>query len=383
MTQLDGLRCFAAFSVVVWHYSHDLPAIKFALPWAGGVRLFFVLSAFLITQILLRERDAVLANGGRAWDAIRPFYGRRVIRIFPLYYLVLGVTAILAVHPVREGLSWHLAYATNFYLVRAGNWSHTISHLWTLALEEQFYLLWPWVVLLAPRASLSRIAIALATLAPLYRATGWLAGWNEVVIEAMPIASLDSLGLGALLAILSHDSPEAARKLVRWSFWIGLSLSVPALAARALGYHIPVVGISMATILSLLAVWLIDGASRGFQGVLGWVLERRPIVYLGRISYGIYIWHLFGYALVEYFLWAWPIGLTRRELHDSTTPVHVGPAVILAMTLVTVGMAAVCWHAFERPLLGLKRMFPYPEAAGSASSALQARRSRQPALPVV
>ena len=171
MTQLDGLRCFAVFSVLVAHFCHDLPGIGRAGPWGGllGVRLFFVLSGFLITQILLRERDAMRAAGVGVWTAIRPFYARRFLRIFPLYYGVLLVATALAVYPVRESLPWHLAYASNFYMAREGTWVPTVAHFWTLAMEEQFYLLWPWVVLLVRPASLPRIAIALAALAPAFR----------------------------------------------------------------------------------------------------------------------------------------------------------------------------------------------------------------------
>jgi len=367
MTQLDGLRCFAVFSVLVWHYFRDLPTIGSALPWGLlGVRLFFVLSGFLITQILVRERDALRAAGGGVWQAIRPFYARRFLRIFPLYYGVLGVAVALAVDPVRESLPWHLAYASNFYVARAGSWGHTISHFWTLAIEEQFYLLWPWVVLLARPASLPRIALALAALAPAFRAAGWIAGWNQVAIEALPMASLDSLGMGALLAVFAHESPQRARRLVRAALWIGLPACVVLLGVKGLGSRTPIVGVFFAPALSLFYVWVIDRASRGFGGVAGRLLEARPIVYLGRISYGIYVFHLFAYAVVEYALWAWPNGLTRQELRDSAIAVHVGPGVILCMTLLTVGMAAASWHAYERPLLRLKRHFPYPEARRAA-----------------
>ena len=133
------------------------------LPWGEwGVQLFFVLSGFLITGILLRCRGDEDAGG--KISRMRQFYVRRFLRIFPLFYAVLFAAALLNIRPVRETLLWHVSYLSNLQMALAGGWSGPVSHFWSLAVEEQFYLLWPCLILFLPRKYLLwAILIAIAT----------------------------------------------------------------------------------------------------------------------------------------------------------------------------------------------------------------------------
>lgn len=146
MPHLDGLRAFAVGLVI---YSHWMPGhYQFKLPWgSAGVQLFFVLSGFLITGILLRCRTSVARL-----SALRAFYVRRILRIFPLFYCVLLLAYVLNIEPVRETVFWHLPYLSNFYFFSIGRWDGDISHFWSLAVEEQFYLFWPAIVMFVPDA---------------------------------------------------------------------------------------------------------------------------------------------------------------------------------------------------------------------------------------
>src|SRR5262249_40880734 len=147
MPQLDGLRAVAVLAVVA-HHTLPGPLVDALNPGAAGVRLFFVLSGFLITGILLGCRESMAQQG--AGQALASFYARRFLRIFPLYYFALAVVLLAGVQEARDGAAWHLAYLSNVYGVRQG-WLGSLAHFWSLAVEEQFYLVWPALVLSLPR----------------------------------------------------------------------------------------------------------------------------------------------------------------------------------------------------------------------------------------
>src|SRR4029450_13372172 len=139
MQQLDGLRAMAVLAVLWTHYLPEEDWL-FGVYWGGfGVRLFFVLSGFLITGILLKSRQYVMQGPQPAAFALRPFYSRRLLRIFPLYYTTLAVTALMAIPPVRETMVWHITYLSNVYFSIQGRFHGPIRHFWSLSVEEQFY----------------------------------------------------------------------------------------------------------------------------------------------------------------------------------------------------------------------------------------------------
>jgi peptidoglycan/LPS O-acetylase OafA/YrhL len=136
MVQLDGLRAFAVFFVMIHHYSGN--RLGFAANF--GVKLFFVLSGFLITSILLRKRRAIQQCGRTRRSAVKQFYIRRFLRIFPLYYFVIAVAVLINLGPAREALGWMLSYTLNIYMGYHGAYLEYFAHFWTLAVEEQYYL---------------------------------------------------------------------------------------------------------------------------------------------------------------------------------------------------------------------------------------------------
>lgn len=198
LPQLDGLRALAAVAVVLHHNlwrDGALGEIRAAAHLGeAGVRLFFVLSGFLITGILLRARGS---NG-----ALRAFYARRFLRIFPLYYLVVVAVAAMGQPLMREELGWNLAYLENFSVAARGGFpGPPVSHLWTLSVEEQFYLLWPLVVLFAPRRALLPVALSTLLVAPASRLALLLGTGNAAAAAVVTTSCLDTLGAGAALAI--------------------------------------------------------------------------------------------------------------------------------------------------------------------------------------
>jgi peptidoglycan/LPS O-acetylase OafA/YrhL len=135
MPQLDSLRAIAVIGVMVHHFWPNGEVLLGLTTGFLGVQLFFVLSGFLITGILLRARDVVAAGLQSTTSAIRQFYIRRLLRIFPLFYRMLAVAWIVGLPEVRDSLPWHLTYATNVYFVHIEDWHGSVSHLWSLAVE--------------------------------------------------------------------------------------------------------------------------------------------------------------------------------------------------------------------------------------------------------
>jgi peptidoglycan/LPS O-acetylase OafA/YrhL len=350
MPQLDGLRAIAALAVVVHHYPPGPLGIPMDLG-AAGVRMFFVLSGFLITGILLRARG----EGEDRREKLRQlgiFYARRSLRIFPLYYAtVLGVA--LMDHRVRANLPWYLSYMTNFAVIRNGQGTLPLGYFWTLGIEEQFYLVWPTLILFAPRRWLPILLALVTASGPVSRAVLWsLTGNDYAAVFATP-STLDSLGLGAILAWLSFSRDRAVyRKIFRVACLV-LGL-VCFLAAEFWG---PQLGIGARLVLSLLGMnlvfaWVVDRAAGGFRGPSGAVLGGRTIGYIGTISYGLYVFHPLVLRLSEVAITA----VSGRPIDLKILPGPVKFPLALALSLV---VASASWSWFERPINNLKRFFPY------------------------
>ena len=365
---LDGLRGIAILLVLVTHFCVftyrpfiDLLFFKAAAAGWIGVDLFFVLSGYLITGILL---DAKGAPG-----YFRTFYTRRVLRIFPLYYGVLialffVVPFLLSERPdlvrsLTNGQGWYWIYMTNIFFA-AGNWEvknalHT-GHLWSLAVEEQFYLLWPFVVLALSRRHLMRVCAGAVTASFLIRC-GMRAfhATPEMVYLLLP-TRMDGLAVGAAIAIAARGSEGLARWLRPALIAMGVA-GVGFSAVVIVEHGFDAFGIPMQTFgYSLLAIVL--------GGVLVVVLIRQPrlladprLVFFGRYSYGLYVLHPVCLILLPW------LGFTADKW-PTVMGSHV-PGVLLfglVSTSMSVIFALISWHCYEKHFLKLKRLFPYQRA---------------------
>ena len=206
--QLDGLRAIAVMSVFIGHLV-PLRFLQKIVSWGDtGVILFFCLSGFLITRILLRVQ---IDGTGNRWMSLRSFYVRRVLRIFPIYYLVIVLGVLVGYPPVRDQFLRLVTYSLNVPGLPPTDHLGAFSHFWSLSVEEQFYLFWPMLVLFLPRRNLPHFIVGLIGLSLGYRLAFALAGASYKLIFASLWGCLDSLGLGALLAI-AWDEPSC-----RWA----------------------------------------------------------------------------------------------------------------------------------------------------------------------
>ena len=350
MPQLDALRAFAVLAVMFQHFygSHvgiDLPIGE----W--GVQLFFVLSGFLITGILLdcRGRDDNPNREQRKLQ-LRRFYIRRALRILPLFYLVVLGAALVNIRPIRENLIWHLTYTTNIMLAMREDWSGPASHLWSLAVEEQFYLVWPWLILWLPSKYLKPAILGIIAIAPLYQIGGYFVGLGPIALSVSTLSCLDALGIGALLAFYRKRQPESFEDSVHseWHHYFGFVSLFCALLSWVFWeehYFVQVAG-TLAAILFF--CWLIHRAAVGFTGWPGRVMRWKPLIYLGQISYGLYIFHKF-------------ISIVMPHVFSKLRLPYPENPILQAILLIgiNIALASCSWFWFERPINKLKNRFNY------------------------
>ena len=376
MPTLDGLRGIAILAVLVSHFVHlaptagDLPAQILGrtarLGWAG-VDLFFVLSGFLITGILIEAR--------RDDGFFRTFYMRRTVRIFPLYYVfLLGAFVVAPRTPVgalapAEAWPWFVSYGTNILVSWRGSFAVAgdMGHLWSLAVEEQFYLLWPLVVYaLSPRA-LERAAIGLVVGALVLRLGVVVTGASPIAMFALLPMRMDALGVGAWLACrLRRPVAPAAMARVARVAGCAAAMAFVLIAARAgsdLRFQHPLGAAFGYSLLAIASAALLATALVAREGSLLYrVLTARGLLQFGKYSYGLYVLHSLA-----------PRVLAGFGIHTEGLPMVGGshaPAALayaLLATGVAYALALISWRVLEQPMLRLKRLFPY--ASGTAVGA--------------
>ena len=354
MRQLDGLRAVAVAVVLVHHLigAGNLPSILKHIPYGYlGVRLFFVLSGFLITGILLRERQAIETKKISAKFALRQFYVRRFLRIFPLYYFVIAITLLIGIEEASRYCLSLATYTFNIELSFQGWYPAYFAHFWSLSIEEQYYIFWPWVILFAPRKHLIPITLFLIALAPIYRFLAYMNEFSTIAIYTFSFSSLDALGVGSLVAILSMNRGGQLflNRLLTWRFsTLFLSLAVFLQLLLIQGHGWPVYLTFFELVVAFLFAWVVWHASNGFRGLFGRILENCMLVYLGKISYGIYVYHLFVPGLVIFILNSLHLDMLNSE-----------PGVKTLNILTTIAIASISWHLMEAPINNLKRRFKY------------------------
>lgn len=366
---LDGLRGAAILGVFFYHYAGGfvhhasstglrIASVFFAVGWSG-VDLFFVLSGFLITGILYDTQNDP--------HYYKTFYVRRALRIFPIYYLAI-VLALACTHLIDA--HWKTAHL--FFLVYMGYpaaiiWPSIIyfspvvlvSHLWSLSMEEQFYMVWPWIVarLRAPRLILRACAIAVIIallLRILVRATGGDGAWSYAFL----LCRMDQLAIGAALAMLVRGSHKDLVTRLAWPV-LGASLltfAASCLVRRGVDHNDPALNIIAYTLTGL-----IYGSVLILSLQAGTMLHRffsAPILRtFGKYSYGLYLYH-FPLTVL--------LGPLRERLASATQSVLIGGALYLSICItVNLLVAMASFHIIEAPIMRLKDRFQYSEGGES------------------
>lgn len=330
-----------------------------------GVDLFFILSGYLITGILLasRQRPRYFSS----------FFARRFLRIFPLYYAVIFFALVVLPHlpPGREfdttateGYAWwYWAYLQNYLMATLGNLNHIFTAMtWSLAVEEQFYLVWPFVVWFTPARRLAKVCVAMIAAALLLRIGLAAGGSDPIVAYIMTPTRMDTLALGALAACIERSYGWSPR-LRAWAVRLGLAAAagVLTLAVFGSGFQWQDAAVSTAgfTLLGLMFFSLLvvvrhaTPASRLYR-----VFTNRGLMSFGRYSYAIYLFHVPVTAVMRESILRFP-----KEAPAQGTRLHLVLLLVVASGVATYAAAWLSWHVFEKHFLKLKSHFPRVETA--------------------
>jgi peptidoglycan/LPS O-acetylase OafA/YrhL len=356
--ELDVLRFFAFFAVFLHHalprdaslyVGSGIPefATQLLLTAKGagayGLDLFFTLSSFLITDLLMRE----WVESGRI--GLRNFYIRRALRIWPLYFVFLLITVLIVPHILPED-QFGTIYLVSFALF-SGNWGCVVSGipfsvaspLWSISVEEQFYIVWPLLLMVFGFNRVRQVAFVLFGIALLARYALALHGATDAAVWCNTLVRLDTIAYGAILAVTLRGRVPQIASIVRLVM-CGIAVLLWLLIARYLSQD----GFSSLVTYPLSAiasVTLLVATLRKDAGVLNYA-PFSWLVYLGKISYGLYVFHLLALTMMSKVL----------SIPVVDIPLNFERRFILAFIL-TVISAALSYRFLERPFLKLKRRF--------------------------
>jgi peptidoglycan/LPS O-acetylase OafA/YrhL len=393
---LDGLRGLAILLVLFCHYAFILPvrgrvgASLEMLSFQGwvGVTLFFVLSGFLITGILVDSKGQP--------QYFKNFYARRFLRIFPLYYGVLAVElAILLVIKFGFAHAWlHLHNPQKLWAAMPWFWTYTTNigqaffhihtvlqgHFWSLAVEEQFYFVWPLLVCFMPWRALVHSCLVLVALA--FAVRFLLAGFGMgFAAYSFTPCQFDALGLGALIALAVRNSlsrvwlgkyslrictvaglTAAAAIVIAVSFQINPTLlgshsmrlairatHAPWLRFRSYPWFSAALYAPLDIAFAALLAAIVTGASAGLQRIFGW----KPLRALGGYSYGLYVFHFIVFMVLGNLLIHFP---RIRDATNNNMLSAIG--LLLANLVISFALAVTSFHLYEKRFLKLKKYFP-------------------------
>jgi len=347
--QLDALRAIAVILVVNFHWLGGF----WTFGGGSGVTLFFVLSGFLITRILLYEK---YQHPDHKLKVIGNFIARRTLRIFPIYYLFIFFFFLIGDPYMRQHIAWYISYCSNIHFFNVGMLDTTMyAHTWSLATEEQFYLIWPWLLLFINRKHELKLIGAYILTGIVFRII------LEVVLHKYSItllpSSFDAFGIGALLAYitLNTENSSTAEKLLGFLKKHLSALTIFPFILSMVLFHLrlpyPYAGLAnifFQTFFSIFSMAFIYHAVIGFKGSSSLFFNNKAVLYVGKISYGIYLYHK---------VIPWAYSYAAKKLHYSFEETGTWQYFLYLATVILV--AHLSWKLVETPVIRLKKRFVY------------------------
>lgn len=342
--QLDGLRAVAMLAIC---WDHWRPAAWSRLfPFEVFLFFFLVMTGYLITGSLLRERDRAEAAGG-PWrmEAMKTYQIRRGLRILAPYYAALALALLLSAD-VRGALGWYVFHLSNIHMAFLGAWPEGTNHFWSLSMQQQFYLVWPFVIWFAPRRWLPWAMLLFSAVGPVTRMfhddlVRWIA-WPQV----MTWAALDYFGIGGLFALAVHRGMSLESPALRWISIAAFAGYVAVFGAHLAGW--PTFGLRswQQTLLSISICGFIAAVNVGIGGPVGRLLEHPALQRIGQVSYGIYLFHNLAPLLAGKLFWfLWGPAFQAEIWHWVRIFIFAGLTWLLALA---------SWRWIELPLQGLR-----------------------------
>lgn len=372
----DGLRAIAVLMVFFQHRLFgDIGEIGHL-----GVWIFFALSGFLIIGILSAQRERIEAGGGKFGAELKRFLWRRTLRIFPIYYLMLVVMGVLmafglASPELAGGMPFHFAYLTNLWIGSVLRyWPGRYSHLWSLAIEEQFYLVVaPLLLLLAVRRHRA-VCWAIIALGLIALVAMRAAHWEEITIYTHPLTNFWLLALGGIGGLMiARDRSAVRASLGHGMTLFALSLALVGLCATERSWSTldsPLLFTAVSALYGVCIAALVGSIACCRNDVVIGLLETGWLAGFGRISYGFYLYH----NLIP--------DLTRNHHAEAffggTVPLWAHALGIVASFVISLTLAILSWRLIEQPILRLKTERPTlaPSVSPQAPAASMPRHER-------
>ena len=348
---LDGIRFFSILGVMLAHWIPSRITVSFA--W--GVIVFFVLSGYLITRILLTTKDKY--GSKNTIHLFKVFYIRRSLRIFPIYFFTILALYFLEFTDVKANIVWLLTFTANIKFSLENDFHGSIGHLWSLSVEEQFYLLYPLLIFFIGRKFVLPSLIIMIVAGVATRATLYFSGSGLIAQATFTLCALDSLAIGGLLAYIEIYHRDLLAKIIHqyWVYWLS-TLFLYFLCCFFFAYGLDKLNPAMSAynlilgrfLISLLTFYLIARCILGLTKSLKVMLEQRHVVFLGKVSYGMYFYHLFVQKLIDYCL-----------IHVQQVPIKSSYVMFGVYFSTTVLVSTLSWYAIEARMNGLKKNFTY------------------------
>lgn len=341
--QIDSFRFFAVLLVLISHWLSDYSIVKSFHFGSLGVSTFFIISGFLISNQLYQYKDGIDLKLKTFKHSIYIFFMRRSLRIFPLYFTVIILATWLNKGLIRDAFLWNMTYTSNYYILQLTRWPGNLSHLWSLSVEEHFYLIWPFVVLLLKRKLVPLIIVCIAFYSFYFRYTHSLDYLNCYVNT---ISNLELFMSGALLAYMYRYFPTVFSIIFHSSLLRNSSLLLFTIMLVIIYFNhskVEFITIYFKTVLGIVFTFNLGFLITGYKGILKKILENKFLIHLGKLSYCIYLVHNFVPGIL--------LPIENSGLHDFTKF-----GIYLITTLVG---SELIYRYFENPIRKLNRRFVY------------------------
>jgi len=360
--QLNGIRFLAVFLVLIDHWF----ALTLPIPLGHlGVVIFFVLSGFLITRILFENADEVRANKATYWNKIKNFVIRRSLRIFPIYFLVVIIGVFFSLADSRDFGPWLFTHSSNWYIIFHKKWLGVFDHFWSLAVEEQYYLIFPYFILFLNPKKYPFLLMGMLLIGFLSRFFFFIE--NDLIFREKywyvnyvnPFSAIDCFGIGGALAYFYHYKSSLAVKFnVFYLIFSFLAVVFILLYNHSLDLHHASFTylVLERLVFAVFGLFLIARAVEGKNDMIGKFFNNSIVNFLGLISYGLYLYHNFIYNVFhEKFTL---FGLLNSKFLLSRFWIFQNQFSLFLINLVLlIIIASFSWFLIEKPCNSLKNKF--------------------------
>ncbi|WP_053972343.1 acyltransferase [Mangrovimonas sp. ST2L15] len=357
--QLDSLRAIAVLFVIFHHWKPAQHVNRFSLG-AMGVYIFFVISGFLISSILLFAKKDHETNHTSKKTILKSFYLRRVLRIFPLYYFAITLGYILQNHinlyvDFEKLLPYLATFTTNYYFLFNETWGGLFSHFWSLAVEEQFYLIWPWILVYCHKKYLPVVIIIFIFIGIGHQ---YLSNYKIEQVGISTLSCFDALGLGSLLAFYYVYHPPTLIKFQKVLAPLGIIILVLFLMKYLFLYGVIFIpNLPLGTSMTIMTTALINHFIVNHQNnnfIEAFFFKNKILIWMGKLSYGLYVYH---YFIPEIF---GPIifGQNTQTFKNQNFSLNHSLQFVTYL-LISLFISFISYRFLEQRFLKLKNLFKY------------------------